>query len=171
MRSGMNPPTASRGAAGRWYLVFLGLSVAAIGAVFVALMWRSYDRARQMHHWPEVPCTILSSEVEQRPPHPNAPPEFRASLLYGYEWRDEPHTGTRLTWRGNPWRSDRGAVEKVVDRYAAGTGATCRVNPADPDFAVLEPDSKAPLYAIWFPALFVVGGLGIAWRALRRHQN
>jgi hypothetical protein len=44
---------------------------------------------------------------------------------------------------------------------------TCRVHPRDPDFAVLKPDSLAPGYSIWFPALFVVGGLGMAGKAAR----
>jgi hypothetical protein len=48
---------------------------------------------------------------------------------------------------------------------------TCRVDPANPDFAVLKPDSLAPGYSIWFPALFVIGGPGIAVRALTRGGN
>jgi hypothetical protein len=39
------------------------------------------------------------------------------------------------------------------------------VNPAEPSFAILKTDSLAPGYSIWFPALFVVGGLGITFRA------
>jgi hypothetical protein len=35
---------------------------------------------------------------------------------------------------------------------------------------VLRPDSLAPGYSIWFPSLFVIGGLGIAVRALRARQ-
>ena len=42
------------------------------------------------------------------------------------------------------------------------------VNPSDPDFAVLKPDTKAAGYSIWFPLLFVVGGLGITVRAIVR---
>ena len=33
-------------------------------------------------------------------------------------------------------------------------------------FAVLKMDSQAAGYSIWFPGLFVIGGLGIAGRAL-----
>jgi hypothetical protein len=40
------------------------------------------------------------------------------------------------------------------------------VNPADVNFAMLKPDSKAAGYSIWFPMLFVIGGLGIALRAI-----
>jgi hypothetical protein len=45
------------------------------------------------------------------------------------------------------------------------------VNPAQPDFAVLKPDTKAAGYSIWFPLLFVVGGLGIVVRAIVRRAR
>ena len=57
-------------------------------------------------------------------------------------------------------------AEKLAAEFPPGKMTTCRVNPRDPDFAVLKPDSLAPGYSIWFPGLFVVGGLGIALRAL-----
>jgi hypothetical protein len=47
----------------------------------------------------------------------------------------------------------------------------CFVNPADPSFAILEKDSKAVIYTIWFPGLFVVGGLGMAVQALRKKSG
>jgi hypothetical protein len=47
----------------------------------------------------------------------------------------------------------------------------CRVNPADPAVAVLRIDSRAPGYSLWFPALFVVGGVGIVVGALRRRPT
>jgi hypothetical protein len=44
----------------------------------------------------------------------------------------------------------------------------CYVNPSDPTIAILKHGTRAALYSIWFPLLFVVGGLGIAWTAIRR---
>ena len=44
---------------------------------------------------------------------------------------------------------------------------TCYVNPVEFNSAYLKPDSLAPGYSIWFPALFVVGGLGMVISALR----
>jgi len=41
------------------------------------------------------------------------------------------------------------------------------VNPNDADFTMIKPDSKAAGYSIWFPMLFVVGGLGISIKAIR----
>jgi hypothetical protein len=157
---------AESGAAGRWFLVALGLTLAVIGGLFVWLLGRSFLRAREMRAWPEVACVILSSEIEERIHDPQSPPEYRQNVSFGYEWNHQPHTGDHLTLRGSPWSSQREIVAKRVDDYPAGMSTTCRVDPANPDFAVLKPDSLAPGYSIWFPGLFVIGGLGIAIRAL-----
>lgn len=165
------PPAATRnhpqGWGGRWFLTLLGLSIALLGALFVWLMARSFLRAREMRSWPEVPCVILNSEIEQRIHDPQSPPEYRLGLSFGYEWRGEARTGDHLTLRGNPWSSKRVVAEKRAAEFPAGKATTCRVDPANPDFALLKPDSLAPGYSIWFPALFVIGGLGISARALR----
>ena len=42
----------------------------------------------------------------------------------------------------------------------------CFVDPQNPQLAILKPDSLAPGYSIWFPALFMIAGLGITFNAL-----
>lgn len=151
---------------GRCFLAGIGLFTALIGGVFVWLLARSYLNAREMRAWPEVECVILSSVVEERMHDPHSPREYRVDLLYGYEWDGVARTGTRLTMRGNPWSSKRVLADKRAAQYPAGTTTTCRVDPANPDYAVLRPDSLGPGYSIWFPALFVIGGLGVTTRAI-----
>lgn len=159
-----HPPSSN--VAGRWFLAILGLFLALLGGAFVLLMGRSFLRARAMHHWPEVKCVILSSEVEERKHDEVSPTEYRQDIVFGYEWKGERLTGEHLTLRGSPWTSNRENAEERVAGYPVGKVTTCRVDPADPSLAVLKPDSLAPGYSIWFPALFVVGGLGITLRAL-----
>ncbi len=118
-----------------------------------------------MRAWPEVACVILTSEVREKRHDENSPPEFRQDLSFGYTWKGQARTGDHLTLRGSPWSSNRGLVEARTAEYPAGMATTCHVNPAAPDFAVLKIDSLAPGYSIWFPALFVIGGLGITLRA------
>ena len=151
---------------GRWFLVTIGLCTALLGALFVWLMARSYLRAKAMHAWPEVECVILSNEIRERLHDPQSPREFQVAVIYGYEWQGEARTGDRLTLRGNPWTSKRDLAENRAAEYPTGARTTCRVDPANPELAVLKPDSLAPGYSIWFPALFVIGGLGVALRAL-----
>lgn len=157
----MNP----RSAAGRWFLAAVGISTAMLGAIFIWLMARSYLRAKEMHTWPEVPCTIISSTLIERQHDPHSPVEYRLDLLFGYQWQGENLTSDRITLRGNPWTSKPNLAKKRATEFPAGLKTTCRVNPLNPEFAVLKPDSLAPGYSIWFPALFVIGGLGMAFRA------
>lgn len=159
---------ANASLAGRWYLASIGIMLALAGGVFCWLMWRSFERAHQMRAWPDVPCVVLTSKAEERQIDASTPMEFRFSVHYGYEWSGKEYTGYHYTWRGSPWTSRKEDVEELVKQFEPGTRLTCKVDPTNPDFAVLKTDSQAPAYSIWFPALFVVGGLGIAVRAFAR---
>lgn len=160
-------PSSGSSRGGKWFLVFLGLSVAMIGALFVWLLARSYLRAREMHAWPEVACVILSSEIRERIHDPHSPVEYQSDVTFGYEWENTARTSDLVGLRGNPWTSKRNLAESRAAEYPVGKITTCWVNPENPDLAVLKPDSLGPGYSIWFPGLFVVGGLGIVVRALR----
>jgi len=161
-----SPAPSSHRLGGRCYQLLLGLSLVAIGGLFVGLMARSFLRARDMHSWPEVPCVILCSEIEQRVHDSQSPREYRHSLTYGYEWNGEARTGDLLALRGSRWSSKHDLVTKRAASYPPGLQTTCRVCPDDPNLSVLEPDSLAPGYSIWFPGLFVIAGIGISFRAL-----
>lgn len=151
--------------AGRIFLVVLGLLLAAIGGLFVWMMAASAMRAAQTRGWPQVPCVILVSEIDERLHDAHSPVEYRHHLVFGYEWEDEPFTSDRASLRGNPWTSKRDVVVARAAEFATGDETVCHVNPADPSFAILNPDSMAPLYSIWFPGVFVLGGLIMAGRA------
>lgn len=159
------PPSTKPSNAARLYLAAIGLSLALMGGFFFWLMWRSFDRARHVQSWPEVECVILESTLEERRIDPNSPPEYRVNVTYGYEFAGEARTGDQMTLRGNPWTSKLNVVEERREAFKEGTSSTCRVDPQNPGFSILKPDTKAPGYSIWFPALFVVGGLGITVRA------
>ncbi len=148
------------------YLVFLGLAVALIGALFTALMWGSFQRALDQRSWPQVEAVVLSSEVEEYQHDEFSPKEYRLKILFGYEWKGEAMTGDRLTARGSSPSKDRRKIAGQERVFPTGAKVSAFVNPADPEFAILKPDSKAAGYSIWFPLLFVVGGLGIVVKAV-----
>ncbi len=150
------------------FLILLGLVIAALGGFFTVLMWKSYQRADAMRSWPQVEALVLSSAIEEWQHDEFSPMEYRLEILYGYEWKGKAMTGERLTARGNPFSNKRVVAEEQLERYPAGKKIIAFVYPADPSFTVLRPDSKAPGYSIWFPLLFVFGGLGIAAAAIRR---
>ncbi len=61
-------------------------------------------------------------------------------------------------------------MEELIATYPAGSTPTCFINPDDHEFAILEHAPLASIYTIWFPALFVVGGLGIILGGIRRRD-
>ena len=152
-------------------MVSLGLSLVFIGSLFVWLLGRSYLRAKEMRSWPQVECVILSSEIQERIHDPQSPREYRQDVVFGYQWQGEARSSDRISLRGSPWTSKRNLMEKRAAEYPVGMKTTCWISPQDPDFAVLKPDSLAPGYSIWFPGLFVAGGLGIVFRSLVSKQT
>ncbi|MFK7851959.1 MAG: DUF3592 domain-containing protein [Akkermansiaceae bacterium] len=153
------------------FLVFLGLLIAGVGGIFTFLMGQSYQRAVEQRAWPQVDALVLSSELEEWQHDDFSPMEYRMKILYGYEWEGERKTGERFGFRGNPKYNKRNKVMNLVESFPVGKTVKIFVNPEDPSFTILKPDSKAPGYSIWFPLLFVVGGLGISARALFRRPH
>ena len=144
----------------RAFLFALGLLIATPGGIFTALMWRSGARAIAMDEWIPTPCFIEKSSVVSRT-HNRIAPEFTAKLAYRYEFNNRSHTSTQFELRGQKWSKKPQKFQKIVAQYPTGTQQTCFINPENPKQAVLKKDSKAPLYSIWFPLLFVIGGIGI----------
>lgn len=148
------------------FLIFLGLAVAAIGGLFTKLMWNSYARAVDQRQWAQVEAIVLSSDVVEYKHDEFSPMEYHLEILYGYEWKGEALTGDKLSVRGNPNSKDMGKIAGEVKDFPKGAKVIAYVNPANPEIAILKPDSKAAGYSIWFPLLFVVGGLGIVVKAI-----
>lgn len=150
------------------FLILLGFFIAFVGGFFTYLMWKSYERADAMHDWPQAEAVVLSSAVEEWQHDEYSPMEYRLDILYGYQWEGESRTGDRLTFRGNPFSNKASTAEGLMEKFPQGKKIKVYINPADANFAIIKPDSKAAGYSIWFPMLFVVGGLGIVIRAVMK---
>ncbi len=153
---------------GKVFLIFVGLMVAGAGGVFAWLMWGSYQRAVEQRGWAQVEGLILSSEVEEWRHDEFSPQEYQLKIVYGYEWEGQPMTGDQLGVRGNPRYNKRDKVEALVEEFPVGGNVKVYVNPKDTEQVILKPDSKAAGYSLWFPLLFVVGGMGMVIGAVRR---
>jgi len=152
----------------RLYLTMIGLLLAAVGAVFTWLMWRSFDRAGAIDGWPVVPCAIVISDVEERRVDPELPPEFRFLVTYSYEWDGQTYESDQFGLRGASWSKRPEDAAALSGYYPEGSVHECSVDPLNPETAVLHGESRAPGYSIWFPMIFVIGGLGVVVGAWRR---
>lgn len=150
---------------GRLWMAGMGLTMAAAGVFFGWFLWKNFDVARDMDDWREVPCQIVASTIDgsQIDQHFETKYEFQVSYRYEIDGR---------TYLGEDAKSKpivagiRKKLEKWEVRYPTGSTATCFVNPEESAEAVLDRDTKASIYSLWFPGLFVVGGLGVALSGL-----
>lgn len=166
MSQGTSPASArDPQKAGRIWLASLGLFIALAGLLFTGVLWRSYQRAMETRAWIETPCRILSSVVLSEHPTPHSPMAYRLGLQYEYEFKGTRHIGTKVKRvEGESPHKDK--IEALADDYPGGRTTVCFVNPGQPEEAILQHATKAALYTIWFPLLFVLGGGMMAWRSL-----
>ena len=151
--------------AGSFYLAGIGLAVALVGAVFVYLLWASYSQAKATREWKETPCLVIISKVNERS-EKHITKEFSWRVEYLYDVDGKSYSSKFYRPRAAKWGSSMQEVEALIKKYPEGGKAICFVNPSNPKQAILAHDSKAAGYSIWFPMLFVVGGLGITIKAL-----
>lgn len=137
-----------------------------MGALFTWLLGDGYLRARTMSEWPQVECVILESGVEKRQIGEAVPVDYRFGVLYGYEFEGERYTSERYDARGAGWTKNPDKLVGVLAQFKEGSSHRCWVNPEEPSFSILKLDTRAPGYSIWFPMLFLVGGVGVVFSSL-----
>lgn len=147
----------------------MGAFLIGVGWIFVVYLWNSYQRAAVMDGWVETPCRILSAGLDDSQLNQRGMPKYLVQIRYEYVFDGKTHTGERLA-RLPSESSDLRKAKGKIKNYPVGTETVCYVNPADPGFAVLKKESKAGLYSIWFPWLFIIGGVGMIFTALFRRR-
>lgn len=157
-----------QGIGGFLYLAFIGLALAILGGAFVLILGRGYLRAKETREWPTVPAVVMVSQVGERQLGQDVPREYTHELIYEYRFEDKVYRGERLKRRDNPFFKEEAKILPEVERWKVGSQVEAFVNPGDPEEALLEHETKAPGYSIWFPGLFLVGGLGVFGRAIYR---
>ena len=161
------PPPARRPLhiGGRLWKCLIGLILIGVSSIFVQYLWNTYTRAVEMDSWIEVPCRIETMEVDDSELNQRGMPKYIFKVTYTYEFEGKPYTGNRLKLLSTEV-SDPRKLKSSIEAYRAGTTSICHVNPAAPEMAVLKKNSKAALYSIWFPFIFIIGGGGIIVSAL-----
>ncbi|MEM9017575.1 MAG: DUF3592 domain-containing protein [Verrucomicrobiota bacterium] len=150
---------------GRIWKILMGLILIAAGSTFVAYLWGSYQRASIMDSWVETETTIESLEADDTQVNQRGMPKYILEVRYPYQFGGKDYLGTRIK-RLPTEASDPRKLKGKIESYRAGTTTVCYVDPEDPEMAVLKKDTKAALYSIWFPCLFVIGGVGMIVSAL-----
>jgi hypothetical protein len=152
--------------AGAIYIFGIGLFLFFLGAGFCWLMAKSFAKASDTRKWVETPCLIIQSEMTKRADL-NIAAEYRWEVAFKYQYEGGDYVSELYKPRGQKWQKSIEKVKKQIAEYPQDARSVCYVNPEDPSMAILDHDTKAAGYSIWFPAIFSVGGIGMMVGAVR----
>ena len=152
--------------AGKFFVCMIGLMLVLVAVLFQWLMLRSYLNAKQTREWPRAEAVVIRSSIEERQIS-GYPPEVRLNICFGYSYDGEDYVSDNITPRGSKWSKERASVTGLLADYPAGSTHYAWVNPESPNGAILQHDTKAAGYTLWFPVVIMVGGCGIIWGAVR----
>lgn len=155
-----NKQKEGSGIGARILMFFFGMPFFAMGAFFC---WMGAIQplvlAISSGEWPQVPCQIVSSEVER---HTSSEGDtFSIAITFSYVYQGREYVGSSYDFNDVNSSGRRGKA-KVIEHYPAGAKRQCWVNPSDPEIAVLS--RKAPgivYFIIPFTTIFMLIGLGI----------
>ena len=156
---------------GRIFLTLMGGILVLTGLGFAwGLYHYAFLRAEITRHWTETPCTITASGIVEGQFSENSPVTWGSGLEYRYQFNGTFWTGTHIR-RIEGATPHRERAEGKQAKYPPGLQTVCYVNPANPSEAVLEHDTRAAIYTVWWPLLFAVGGAGMVWSAWFRRRE
>lgn len=161
-----NPDPAPRAVA-----LFFGLFFAVGFAAAIPTVFLPAFRMIRARSWIQVPCVVESSKVDDIPGDESS--TFRIAIRYRYEVGGKPYHSGRYGFMGG---TTSGYEKKaaIVARYPPGAEATCWVDPADPEKAVIErgftPDMLYGLIPIGFMTIGF-GGMAIGGGMWRKRKK
>ncbi len=161
-----SPPSQPSNLPGRIWKVLLGLGLIAAGSFFCWWLWAVWEKAKLMDDWGQAEGQIIASSVVEWRFNEFSREEYEPRIRYRYQVEDTDFIGDRIR-RVSIRSTSPSKVQTWVERFPAGETVTVFFDPVDPSLSVLKRDSKAALYSIWFPFLFVVGGAGMVVSAVR----
>lgn len=167
---GYNPTTAGGMPLFGFLLPLAGFAMATGGVVSYLRLRRTAVASR---HWPKAAGKIVSAVVTaiyERDATDSASSidrttkKYRADILYAYRVGPSGFVATAVTLGWTPLYGFARDAEAVVANYPAGAKVDVYYDPANPEIAVLQPDSRdGVLTPLIFGLIFGVGSAIFAW--------
>ena len=152
---------------------FLG-GLLVFGLTVALTLWagQSMYESVESTTWPEIPCRIVRSDVTRK-----AVDDYRLAVCYTYEAAGCEHTGNDIDSPGSSEYVFHRVSERLplLERYAPGASATCRIDPKDPYCSTLVVNPSSASVVAWIPiVVLLLGaalGLGIMTFAFPRPRQ
>ncbi|MGI6098189.1 MAG: DUF3592 domain-containing protein [Lentisphaerae bacterium] len=160
------PRTGTGGIFGRIFATVFGLIFGSIGLMMMVLAVRDSLQRLETRHWVATPCEIVESGITEEGE------QYRFDAVFTYNYNGQSHIARNFTHKGGLRKERIGDAQRLLNQYAKGAGATCHVNPAAPDEALILRDlSLGGLVGpVLFMLPFVLFGYGLiflVWRFRR----
>jgi hypothetical protein len=144
-------------AAGCFFTVFM-----LVGLGFTAVFAWPVVEIIQARNWQQVPCTILTSEV-QTSRGSKGGSTYSVAVTFEYFVEEQRYTSDRYKFMGGS-SSGRSGKEEIVARLQPGTQTFCYVNRRNPSEAVIERGFTSDLFFVFIPLIFVaIGAVGLVF--------
>lgn len=147
-------PKSHRGCLTVFFLIFLIVG----GVLFWLFSLRPLMLAWSARDWRPVPCTILSSELEEHHDSDSNGVTYRVAITYEYEVNGRSYRGDRYDFTSF-YSSGRAKKQAIVDEYPPGAIRQCFVSPKDPAQSVINPNVTSDMFFGSFTLIFAVVGL------------
>lgn len=143
---GKAPVPADTDASGSpWFTIPFGGAFLVVGCLAVySVGIQPVIQKHRASAWTEVPCVIEVSRVLSRQGS-KGKRTYQPEILYRYEFNGSTHRSSRISAAG--LNSSQKAHERT-GTFPLGRQTVCRVNPSDPDEAVLDPTEGGSWFAL-----------------------
>ncbi len=141
------------------FSIFFLAGALVLGFIFLPLMVK-VSKARA---WPAVACTIVHSGVSSHSGSKGGT-TYAVEVLYRYQLNGKKYLSSRYEFLTGS-SSGRDSKQDIVQTLAAGKKTVCYVDPADPEYAVLNRGFSWAMLSGLIPLLFmIVGAAGLSGR-------
>ena len=152
---------------------FLG-GLLVFGLTVALALWagQSMYESVEAFSWPEAPCRIVRSDVTRR-----AVDDYRFTAHYTYEAAGSEQRGSAIDSPDSSEYIFHRVSERLplLERYAPGAAAACRIDPKDPYCSTLVVNPSSASVVAWIPiVVLLLGaalGLGIMTFAFPRPRQ
>ncbi|MGB6223615.1 DUF3592 domain-containing protein [Haloferula sp.] len=151
-------------------LLVFGILWTLFSSVFVVLGVRESVGEGKVQGWDEVPCQIERFEIKASK---KKDPPFRPDVLFRFQYGGKEQVGTKL-WREKEGVEEYEDLAEIREEMGSNQQASCRVNPDQPEEAVLLVDQEGiwgGLFFAVFGGVFVMVGIGMIIGAIKDRKS
>jgi hypothetical protein len=128
----------------------------------------TFGRAWAARSWPQVQCTVISSQVRSHSDQDGT--TYSVDVLYQYQFGGHRYRSNRYDLIGGS-SSGMAAKQRIASQLPKGTKSVCYVDPLDAAYSTMTRDLGWSTLLALLPLPFILVGVGGLWFVLVPRKN